>query len=102
MRLKLKPIYRSSTNRIVAGIAGGLAKGTKVPAWVFRVSFLVSTLSGVFTPFALGIYALLWFVMPLEDQGVRRTRQEEKIIRDFWKSRRKSQRVIDAEEVEEK
>ena len=100
--MRLKPIYRSHTNRIVAGIAGGLGQATKIPTWVFRVSFLVSTLSFVFTPYALSVYALLWFVMPAEESGRQQTKKEEQIIRDFWRSRRTQERIVDAEEVEEK
>ena len=100
--MRLKPIYRSTTNRILAGIAGGLGQATRIPVWVFRLSFLVSGASVVFTPYALGIYALLWFVMPAEENGARRTRREEQIIRDFWRARKKNERIIDAEEVERK
>lgn len=69
--------FRSADERMVAGVCGGLAIQFGVPTAIVRLAFVLMT------PFTGGvgvvIYAVLWFVMPLDDwvdelEDVRRTR----------------------------
>jgi signal transduction histidine kinase/phage shock protein PspC (stress-responsive transcriptional regulator) len=55
-------IERSTSDRWVAGVCGGLAEHFGQPAWVFRLLFLAATLVG-----GAGIvaYALMWLFLPL-------------------------------------
>lgn len=54
---------RSSDDRWLAGVCGGLAEHTGVPSWVFRLAFVTTTLLG-----GLGLiaYALMWVFVPLD------------------------------------
>ncbi|RMG89084.1 MAG: PspC domain-containing protein [Chloroflexi bacterium] len=57
-------MYRSFTDRIFAGVCGGLAGSLPVNAWWLRLAFVVlSLLSGGL--FAI-LYVLLWWILPQE------------------------------------
>lgn len=56
-------LYRSPTNKILAGVCGGLAEWLGwSPTWVRILYVVVSLLSAAF-PGAL-VYVILWIVMP--------------------------------------
>ena len=59
--------YRSSRDRMLAGVCGGLAQQFGVPAAVIRLAFVLMTFfsAGV----GLLIYLVLWIVMPSDDSG---------------------------------
>lgn len=59
-----KRILRSRHDRIVAGVAGGLASYLNVDPLFVRLGFVVL---GLFQGFGLIIYALLWLLLPNED-----------------------------------
>ena len=56
-------VVRSVSDRWIGGVAGGLAQHFSVPAWIFRLAFLITALAG-----GLGIvaYALMWVFLPLD------------------------------------
>jgi len=56
---------RSSRDRMIAGVCGGLAQEFGVPTAVVRLAFFLS----MFFSGGIGaiIYVVLWAVMPLED-----------------------------------
>jgi len=58
--------HRSSRDRMVAGVCGGLAQQFGVPTAVVRLAFVLMTFfaGGV----GLLIYLVLWIVMPRDDQ----------------------------------
>ena len=57
------PLRRSTNNRIIAGVCGGLAEYFKVDPTLVRVVYVVvSFLSAAFP--GLIVYAILWAVMP--------------------------------------
>jgi phage shock protein C len=58
--------YRSSRDRMIAGVCGGLAQQFGVPATVIRLAFVLMT---IFSLGLLGplIYLVLWIVMPSDD-----------------------------------
>ena len=63
---------RTTSGRIVAGVARGLADHLHLPVWVVRVAFVVLALTG---GVGLVLYATFWAVLPLApaegDQGAR-------------------------------
>lgn len=72
-----KRFRRSDSNRLLAGVCGGIAEFLGVDATIVRLVFVVLTVfgfSGVF------IYLLAWLIMPAE--GEQRSLLEQ-IIRNF-------------------
>ncbi len=61
---------RSFTDRVFAGVCGGLATSTKISAWTLRALFVVLSLAslGIFAV----VYVLLWWLVPLESPLERR------------------------------
>lgn len=57
----LKQITKSQQDRKIAGICGGLGEHTSIPAWFWRVMFIVSAFI-----YGIGImlYVLFWIFMP--------------------------------------
>jgi phage shock protein C len=62
-----KQLTRSTTDRVIAGVAGGLAEYFAVDVTLIRILFIVLTLAG--GP-GIVLYGLLWLVMP--GSGTRR------------------------------
>lgn len=61
--LPRKRLYRSRTERMIAGVCGGLANYFNVdPVWI-RLLFLVLLLAAGST---LLIYLIFWVIVPLE------------------------------------
>jgi phage shock protein PspC (stress-responsive transcriptional regulator) len=59
-----KRLYRSSDDRVIAGVCGGVAKYFDIDPIIVRVLAAVSLLvSGV----GLLAYVVLWIVAPLDD-----------------------------------
>jgi phage shock protein C len=56
-------LYRSQTDRMVAGVCGGLAKYFNVDPTVIRLIFVVLALAG--GP-GLLLYIILWLITPIE------------------------------------
>lgn len=54
-------LYRSESNKVIAGVAGGLAEIAEIDATLIRIGFL---LLFVFGGSGLLIYIILWLVMP--------------------------------------
>lgn len=58
-----KRLYRSRTEKIIAGVCGGLAEYFDVdPVWV-RILFLVLLLAAGST---LVVYLVMWLIVPLK------------------------------------
>jgi phage shock protein C len=58
-------LRRSSDDRVIAGVCGGLARTVGIDAVIVRLLFVVFTLAG---GSGLVLYVLAWIVMP-EDDG---------------------------------
>ena len=60
---QLNALRRSRTQRVLAGVCGGLAQVTSVDAWVWRLLFALFTLM-----YGIGAvaYLLLWVFVPEE------------------------------------
>ena len=56
-----RKLYRSRTQRMVAGVCGGLAEYFNIDTTVIRVLFLVLTLFG---GSGLVIYVVMWILVP--------------------------------------
>ncbi|MBL8517395.1 MAG: PspC domain-containing protein [Betaproteobacteria bacterium] len=57
----------SNTDRWIGGVAGGLADLTQIPAWSWRVLFvLLALIQGV----GIVIYLLLWIFVPRRERAV--------------------------------
>ena len=59
-----KKLYRSRTDKMVAGVCGGLAAYFNIDATIIRLIFAALIVFGVGAP--LLIYLILVIVMPLE------------------------------------
>ena len=62
----MKRLYRSETNRKVAGVAGGLADYFQVDPTLVRLLFVILTFAG--GP-GLILYIVLWVVIPEESDA---------------------------------
>lgn len=62
---EIRRLYRSSDDKMIAGVAGGLAEYFEVDSTLVRVAFFLALL---FTtgPFGLVIYAVLAIIIPKE------------------------------------
>jgi phage shock protein C len=61
-----RKLYRSRTNRKLAGICGGLAQYFNLDATLMRVLFVVLAVLG---GSGLVIYLVMWIIVPNEPQG---------------------------------
>ena len=57
-------LYRSSSDRWIAGVCGGIARITGMESWIWRMLFVLGLLFGGFTIF---VYVVLWIFVPRED-----------------------------------
>ncbi len=61
-----KKLYRSRSNKKVAGILGGLGQYFGIDPTILRVLFILLLIGTVVFPFAL-VYLILIFVIPYDD-----------------------------------
>lgn len=59
----LQQLARSSSDRMIGGVCGGLGAHTDLPAWAWRLIFCLSLL---YFGAGLLIYILLWLLLPLQ------------------------------------
>lgn len=57
------PLLRSRSNRVVAGVCGGIAKWLGWNASLVRVLFVVISVLSVAFP-GIIVYLILWMIMP--------------------------------------
>ncbi len=60
----MKKLYRSQTDKKIAGVCGGLAEYMNVDATIIRVIFLLLLIPGGLPGFIP--YVILWAVMPVK------------------------------------
>ena len=64
--MKDKKLTRSADNRMLAGVAGGLAEYLDMDPALIRILFvIIALLGGGFT--GILIYVVLWIIMPEQD-----------------------------------
>lgn len=59
----MKKLYRSSTNRMVAGVCGGIGEYFEVDSNIIRVIWIVVTALTGFFP-GIVAYGLVWLILP--------------------------------------
>jgi phage shock protein C len=59
-----KKLRRSRSNRVIFGVAGGLAEFFGISAFWFRLAFLIALIPGGVP--GIAIYLLLWLIIPSE------------------------------------
>ena len=62
-----KRLYRSSTNKMVAGVCGGLAEYFNVDPVIIRIIAVILLLPGGLPGFLP--YVILWIVVPLDTEA---------------------------------
>lgn len=58
-----RALHRSSTNRVIAGVAGGLGEYFDIDPTIIRIIFILLT---IFGGSGILIYLVLWLIMPSE------------------------------------
>jgi phage shock protein C len=58
---------RSSSDRMLGGVCGGIARQFELPTAVIRLAFVLMVLMGFGT--GIVIYLVLWIVMPTDDHA---------------------------------
>jgi phage shock protein C len=61
-----QPLTRSATDKMIAGVCGGVARSFGIDASIVRILAVVLSL---FFGGVLVIYIALWLVLPLEEGG---------------------------------
>jgi phage shock protein C len=61
-----KALRRSRTNRMIAGVVGGLAEYWSIDPTLARVVFVVASIVSVAFP-GIIVYAILWLIIPEGD-----------------------------------
>ena len=73
---KRKKIYRNTSDKVIAGVASGLANYFSVDPIIFRLIFIVS----LFTGFGLIAYIIFWIGIPANDSG--KINENKRLYRD--------------------
>ena len=73
---KEKRIYRNTSDKVIAGVASGLANYFSVDPIIFRLIFIVS----LFTGFGLIAYIIFWIGIPANDSG--KINENKRLYRD--------------------
>jgi phage shock protein C len=74
----MKKLYRSETNKRIAGVCGGIGKMLDVDPTVIRVATVVLALvTGIF-PFVVG-YIIAWLVFPIGKQEAAQSPAADKL-----------------------
>ena len=68
-----KRLYRSSGNRMIAGVCAGLAEYFNIDPTLVRVAFVVLSFGG---GFGIAAYVILWIVIPEAGQGEKTFEQQ--------------------------
>jgi phage shock protein PspC (stress-responsive transcriptional regulator) len=64
MKARGRALRRSRTNRIIAGVCGGLEEFFGLDAFWFRLGFVLATIPGGIP--GIGLYLVMWLIMPSE------------------------------------
>lgn len=60
------PLHRSSRNKVLAGVCGGIANWLGWDPTFVRIAYVVVSIASVAFPGALA-YIILWVIMPRDD-----------------------------------
>lgn len=59
-----KSLRRSRSNRVIAGVCGGLSNFFGISTFWFRLAFLIALIPGGIP--GIGLYLLMWLIVPAE------------------------------------
>lgn len=76
MNQDVKKLYRSRTNRLIAGVCGGLGEYFEIDPVLVRLVFILSIFFG---GFGILLYLILILIVPLEPGEKIKSRREEKV-----------------------
>ena len=62
MRIQGQPLRRSHSDRMIAGVCGGLGEFFGLSSFWFRIAFLIALIPGGVPGFLL--YLLMWVIVP--------------------------------------
>lgn len=68
-----KRLYRSRSNRVVAGVAGGLGEAFNIDTVIVRLVFVVL---GLMNGFGVLLYLAMWLLVPNENSTVVDAREQ--------------------------
>ena len=63
-----RPLRRSSSNRMIAGVVGGLAEYFRMDATLLRAVYVIGSIVSAAFP-GLLVYILLWILIPEGPDG---------------------------------
>jgi phage shock protein C len=63
-----QPLHRSTSNRMIAGVLGGLAEYFDLDPTLVRAGYVVASIVSAAFPGIL-VYIVLWMVIPAEGNG---------------------------------
>lgn len=86
--IKAAKLYRSESNRVIAGVCGGLADYFGIDATILRVIFVFITLFG---GSGIILYVILWVVVPSET--TKTTNSEDHIKENVEELKEKSKKL---------
>ncbi len=66
VKSEIKRLYRSETDVIIAGVAGGLGEYFEIDPVIIRLLFLAAVFFG---GFGVPIYLVLWIILPTKKSG---------------------------------
>ncbi|MBI3159196.1 MAG: PspC domain-containing protein [Chloroflexi bacterium] len=64
MNVNARRLRRSRSNRVIAGVCGGLAEFFGISSFWFRLAFVIAFIPGGVP--GLGAYLLFWLIVPSE------------------------------------
>lgn len=67
MKVGRRALRRSRSNRMVAGVCGGLEDFFGLDAFWFRLAFLIALIPGGVP--GLAVYLIMWLIVPSEKAG---------------------------------
>ncbi len=59
-----KTLHRSTTDRFIAGVCGGLAEYFGIPSWLIRVITIILFFVPVPVLLIVAVYIVLWITVP--------------------------------------
>ena len=64
----MKKLWRSRTNKKIAGICGGIGEMTETDPTIIRLAVIVLGLATGFFPFFIG-YLIAWWIVPVNAEN---------------------------------
>lgn len=64
-RMSDRPLRRSTSGKVLAGVASGIALRLDIPAWVVRLAFIVLSFGG---GLGIALYVAGWLLIPADDE----------------------------------